>query len=248
MAVDYFTKWTKAEALVNIRDMDVKKFVWKNIVMRFGVPNSLISDNGLQFDSRAFCEFCNDLEIKNRYFTPTYPQSNSQVEATNKAIMNELKKRLDGAKGGWAEELPNVWWAYRITPKRSTRETPFSLTYGVEAVVSAEVNLCSARVAEFAPTENDRLLVERLNLLEEYREAVTIRLAEYQQKLVRRYKRDVRTRGFNAEDRVLQKAVRNMRDTNAGKLAPTWEGPYRVTAITGATAYYLEDLDKRPLP
>ena len=40
----------------------------------------------------------------------------------------------------------------------------------------------------------------------------------------------------------------NMRDTNSGKLAQTWEGPYRVTAIAGARAYYLEDLDKRPLP
>ena len=47
VAVDYFTKWAEAEALANIRDTDVKKFVWKNIVIRFGVPNSLISDNGL---------------------------------------------------------------------------------------------------------------------------------------------------------------------------------------------------------
>ena len=54
VAVDYFTKWAKAEALANIWDVDVKKFVWKNIVMRFGVPDSLISDNGLQFDSKTF--------------------------------------------------------------------------------------------------------------------------------------------------------------------------------------------------
>ena len=47
VAVDYFTKWAEAEALANIRDVDVKKFVWKNIVTRFGVSNSLISDNGL---------------------------------------------------------------------------------------------------------------------------------------------------------------------------------------------------------
>ena len=47
VAVDYFTKWAEAEALANIRDIDVKKFVWKNIVTRFGVPDSLISDNGL---------------------------------------------------------------------------------------------------------------------------------------------------------------------------------------------------------
>ena len=51
VAVDYFTKWVEAEALANIRDVDVKKFVWKNIITRFGVLDSLISDNGLQFDN-----------------------------------------------------------------------------------------------------------------------------------------------------------------------------------------------------
>ena len=73
MAIDYCTKWTEAEALANIQDVDVKKFVWKNIVTRFGVPDSLISDNGLQFDSRTFHEFYSNLGIKNRYCTSTYP-------------------------------------------------------------------------------------------------------------------------------------------------------------------------------
>ena len=82
--------------------MDVKKFMQKNIVTKFGVPNSLIFDNGLQFNSRAFREFYSDLDIKNRYSTPTYPQSNGQAEATNKVIVNGLKKMLDRAKGRWA--------------------------------------------------------------------------------------------------------------------------------------------------
>ena len=73
VAVDYFTKWAEAEALANIRDADVKKFVWKNIITRFGVPNTLISDNGLQFCSRVFHDFCRDLGIRNRYSTPAYP-------------------------------------------------------------------------------------------------------------------------------------------------------------------------------
>ena len=112
MVVDYFAKWAEAEALANIRDVDVKKFVWKNIVTRFEVSDSLISDNGLQFDSKAFREFCCDLDIKNKYSTPAYPQSNGQAEATNKVIVNGLKKRLDSAKGRWAEELLSVLWAY----------------------------------------------------------------------------------------------------------------------------------------
>lgn len=47
VAVDYFIKWSKVEALVNIRDMDVKNFIWRNIVTRFDVPESIVSDNGL---------------------------------------------------------------------------------------------------------------------------------------------------------------------------------------------------------
>ena len=73
--------------------------------------------------------------------------------------MNGLKKRLEGAKGRWAEELPNVLWAYRTTPRRSTRETLFSLTYGTEAVILTEVNLCSGRVSRFTPIKNDELMV-----------------------------------------------------------------------------------------
>ena len=63
----YFTKWVEAEPLANIRDVDVKRFIWKNIVTRFGVPYMLILDNGLQFDSKAFRKYYSDLGINNRY-------------------------------------------------------------------------------------------------------------------------------------------------------------------------------------
>ena len=99
--------------------------------------------------------------------------------------------------------------------------------------------MCSARIGKFNPVQNELMMVEHLDLLEEYWEAVVIRLAKYQQKLARRCNRDVKVREFGAEDLVLQKAVGIMRDTNAGKLAPTWEGPYRVTSIAGTEAYYL---------
>ena len=68
----------------------------------------------------------------------------------NKTIVNGLKKRLEGAKGNWAEELLNVFWAYQTTPRRSTGETPFSMTYGVEAVIPIEIGLSSMRVIDFS--------------------------------------------------------------------------------------------------
>ena len=98
----------EAEPLFNIRDLDAKKFVWKYIVTRFGIPHTLISDNRLQFESKAFKRYCCELGIRNRYSTPTYPHENGQAKAVNKVIVNGLKKRLDEAKGTWVEELAHV--------------------------------------------------------------------------------------------------------------------------------------------
>ena len=105
---EYFTKWVEVEHLTNIRNVDAKRFIWRNIVTRFGVPHTLISDNSLQFDSKTFRSYCGELGITNRYSTPAYPQGNGQAEAVNKVIGNGLKKRLDDPRGKWVEKLPYV--------------------------------------------------------------------------------------------------------------------------------------------
>ena len=169
--------------MANIRDVDVKRFIWKNIVTRFGVPHVLISDNGLQFDSKAFKKYCSDLGIKNRYSTPAYPQGNGQAEAVNKVIVNGLKKRLDDAKGKWVEELPCVLWTYRTTPRKSTGETPFSMTYRAEAVIPLENGFLTKRTSTFTLDGNDELLKKNLDLVEEWRENAMMQLAYYQHKL-----------------------------------------------------------------
>ena len=73
VSTDYFTKWVKVKPLANIRDVDAKRFMWKNIVTQFGIPHTLISDNGLQFDSKTFRRYCGELGIMNRYSTLAYP-------------------------------------------------------------------------------------------------------------------------------------------------------------------------------
>ena len=147
-------KWVKAKPLANIRDVDAKRFVWKNIVTRFGVPYMLISDNGLQFDSKMFGRYCGDLGITNRYSTTAYPQGNGQAEAVNKVIVSGLKKRLDNAKGKWVEELPHVFWTYRTTPRRSAGEAPFSMTYGAEAIIPLETGFPMSRTSSFKHVNN----------------------------------------------------------------------------------------------
>ena len=156
--------------MANIRDADAKKFIWRNIVTRFRVPRTLISDNGLQFDSKAFRRYCCELGITNRYSTPAYPQGNGQAEAVNNVIVNGLKKRLDDTKGRWVEELPHVLWTFRTTPRWSIGETPFAMTYGAEAVIPVKANFPTLRTSSFTLSSNDELLGKSLDLVDERKE------------------------------------------------------------------------------
>ena len=141
VATDYFSKWVEVEAYASIKDKDITKFVWKNIICRFGIPQTILADNGPQFDNITFRNFCSELNIQNLYSIPRYPQSNGQAEATNKTLITALKKRLEQAKRKWVKELPGVLWAYRTTPRRPTGNTPFALAYGMDAVIPTEIGL-----------------------------------------------------------------------------------------------------------
>ena len=183
VGTDYFTKWVEIELLVNIRDVDAKRFFWKNIVTQFGILHTLSLNNGLQFDSKAFRRYYCDLRIKNRYSTPAYPQGNGQDKAVNKVIVSGLKKRLDDAKEKWVEELPHILWTYRTTPRRSIGETPFSMSYRAEVVIPLETGFPMLRTNSFTPSSNDGLLEKSLDLIEEHRENAMVQLAYYQHKL-----------------------------------------------------------------
>ena len=198
--------------------MDAKKFLWKNIVTCFGVPNTLISDNGLQFDNKSFTRYCCELGITNRYSTPTYPQGNGQVEAVNKVIVNVFKKR-------WVEELPHILWTYRTTPWRSTGETPFFMSYGAEVVIPIETDFPTLRTQTFNPKDNDRLLERSLDLLEERRENAMVQLAYYQHKLKQGYDAIVKLRPLEPRDLVLRKVLGTTKAQHGENWGPTGKDP-----------------------
>ena len=112
-----------------------------------------------------FRRYCGELGITNRYSTPAYPQGNRQAKTLNKVIVNGLKKRLNDAKGKWVEELPHVLWTYRTTPRRSTKETHFLMTYGAEAVILLETGFPTSRTSSFNPSDNDEQLTKSLDLI-----------------------------------------------------------------------------------
>ena len=205
----------------------------------------LISDNDLQFDCKAIRKYYSDLGIKNRYSIPAYLQGNGQAEAVNKVIVNGLKKRLEDPKGKWVEELPHVLWTYRTTPRKSTGETPFSMTYETEAIIPLENGFPTMRTSTFTSDGKDELLKKNLDLVEERRENAMVQLAYYQHKLKQGYDMNVKLRPLASGDLVLRKVLGNTKNPTWGKLGPNWERPYRITSVAGIGAYYLEDLDEK---
>ena len=67
VAIDYFTKWAEAKSLTAISNKKVQEFVWESIICRFRIPYEIISDNGMQFDSDEFRDFCDDFGIKKNF-------------------------------------------------------------------------------------------------------------------------------------------------------------------------------------
>ncbi|CAL8117216.1 unnamed protein product [Prunus armeniaca] len=120
VVVDYFTKWVEAEPLATITAAKMEDFIWTNICCRFGIPYAIITDNGRQFDSDAFRQFCTRLKINLFFASPAHPQSNGQVEAMNKIVKKLLKRQLDKAEGAWPEKLPEALWAIWTSYRTAT--------------------------------------------------------------------------------------------------------------------------------
>ena len=98
--------------MTTITSKKIQSFVWRFIIYRYGIPQKLVSNNGKQFDSDEFKNFCNELSIVKSFSAVVHPQSNVQVEAVNKILKYNLKAKLESHKGAWPEELPRVLWAY----------------------------------------------------------------------------------------------------------------------------------------
>ncbi|GKC40119.1 reverse transcriptase domain-containing protein [Tanacetum coccineum] len=76
-----------------------------------------------------------------------------QVEVTNREVIKGMEHRLGKTHQGWVDELPQVLWAHRTTPKSSNRETPFNIVYGSEAVIPIEISVETRRIQDFDPKQ-----------------------------------------------------------------------------------------------
>ncbi|KAL2893862.1 Pro-Pol polyprotein [Bienertia sinuspersici] len=185
VGIDYFSKWIEAESLVQITRKEVRKFIWQNIMTCYSLLVCLVFDHGKQFDNDDIKEFLSQYHVKFASSAVCHPQSNGLAEAANKKILNSLLKRLEDKKGKRLFELHNTLWSLKTTRRESTWQTPFCMVYGTEALMPIEAGSTSLRVQRYHGAENDRVLAERLDVLEEVREQAALRMQAYLGKVAR---------------------------------------------------------------
>ncbi|GKD44592.1 reverse transcriptase domain-containing protein [Tanacetum coccineum] len=159
---------------------------------RFGLPGEIVSDNCKQFSDNPFNDWCEKLNITQCFASVKHLQSNRLVERVNRSLGEGIKVRLGDGNKNWIEELPHVLWAHRTMIKSSHGDTPFSLTYGTEAVIPVEIRMPTYRTTVVDAIHNVEELRLNLDLLEERRERAAIREAKAKLKMTKYYNARVR--------------------------------------------------------
>ncbi|KAM1283668.1 hypothetical protein ACFX13_027331 [Malus domestica] len=205
VATDYFTKWVEASAVRSITSATVKTFIETKILYRFGVPETIVTDRGPSFISKEVEEFASKYKIKMIQSSPYYPQSNGQVESSNKILVNIIKRMVMDSPERWHEKLGNTLWAYRTSKRAGTGTTPYALTFRQEAVLPMEINVSYVRIQNQFRLHSEEYIeaicqgiedldvarIEALNQIQEGKKAVA-----------RAYNKKVKVKSFKEEDLV----------------------------------------------
>ncbi|GJV26736.1 reverse transcriptase domain-containing protein [Tanacetum coccineum] len=210
-------------------------------------PGEIVSNNGKQFRDNPFKDWCEKLNIIQRFALVKHSQSNGLVERENQSLGEGFKAHLGEGNKNWIEEIPHVLWAHRTMIKSSHNDTPFYLTYGTEAVIPVKIEMPTYHTATVDTVHNDEELRLNLDLLEEKRERVAICKAKAKMKMAKYYNARVRGVAFRHGDFVYRSNDASHTAAD-GKLEPKWEGPYEVTKALGDRAYKLRTMEGADLP
>src|SRR6185503_6792510 len=140
---------------------EVIEFITEHIIRRFGIPQTLTTNQGSSFISKEVRAFIESYKIKLHNSSPYYGQANGQAESSNKILIKLIKKKIEENPKRWHDVLSEALWAHRISHHGATKVTPFELVYGQEAILPVEVHLGAYRLAK----QSDLSAVDYYNLM-----------------------------------------------------------------------------------
>jgi transposase InsO family protein len=184
VAIDKFTKWIEYKSITSLTLAEAVEFI-QDIIFRFGIPNSIITNLGSNFTSSEFFDFCEQRSIQIKYASVAHPRANGQMEMANGMILEALRKKVfdknENFTGKWIRELPFVVRSLRTQPSRALHgNTPFFMVYGSEAVLPADLRFGAPRLVFESIAEAEATRLEDIDVLEEEQLDTVIQSARYQ--------------------------------------------------------------------
>jgi hypothetical protein len=238
--------------LKNMTHKEIIHFILEHIIHRFGIPQTLTTDQDSSLMSHQVCDFVESLKIKLRNSSSYYAQANGQAESINKTLIKLIKKKIEEHPKRWHEVLSEELWAHLIFKHSTIRLTPFELVYKQEVVLPVEVNMDVLRIAQ----QNELSAVDYHNIMLDWLDDVSDeRIKAFEEiegdKLwvAKAYNKRVKEKLFQVRD-LIWKAILPIKSKSNKfeKWSPNWVGPYRIEEVIPKNSYMIHSIQGTSLP
>ena len=249
LARDDLSGWVEGRPLRDRNASAVAKFLWEDIVCRFGLYGKLVVDGGTE-NKGLVTALTERYGIRRIQTSGYHPQANS-VERGHKPIKDGLTKLAEAGKGNWLQNLHACLWADRTTVRATTGVSPFRFNYGYEPImpIEEEVPGWSFLAWTEVKTTAELLALRTLQLQrrdEDYNE-ISLRLRRVREQGKEHFDAThvLHTASFEVGDLVLlHNTMREGDMSREQKMRFRWLGPYRVSkTIAEKGTYILEELN-----
>lgn len=242
---DCFSKFCLLFPMRSATTPPIIKLLEERVILVFGAPTRVITDNGVQFKSNAFQSLMKEYQIKQVFTANYHPQSNP-VERVNRVVKTMLRCYVGGNHRTWDKNLSKIGWAIRSARHEVTGLTPNFIVYGREIPISGNEGIPLNDVLDFDRSEE---LISRSKALEEVYKDVSCKLKKAYERSSKTYNLRHRPDTFTLNQDVWKRHF-SLSDASkhfTSKLAPKYVGPYKICRILSPWSYELRDTDGRSI-